>query len=186
MALPPHGLPSAAALTASPRTRGVFYGWWIVAAGIATQFAYSMQNNSTFGVFLYYMNAELGWSRTLLSAPQSLGQIPAAITAALVGPLVDRFGTRWFIGFGGLVLGGAFLALSTIQDPWQFYLYRGLLSSIGAVCVGGFIGVTISNWFVQKRGQVLGYMGMGGSLGTGPCHWDEHPGAGAPVCHIWR
>ncbi|MEA2640307.1 MAG: hypothetical protein QOF51_1701 [Chloroflexota bacterium] len=125
-----------------------------------------MQNNSTFGVFLYYMNVELGWSRTILSAPQSLGQIPAAITATLVGPLVDRIGARWIVGVGGLILGGAFLALATIQEEWQFFLYRGLVSAIGAVCVGSFIGVTISNWFVQRRGQVLGYMAMGGSLGS--------------------
>src|SRR5947209_4782685 len=111
MALPPRHalLPSSSA--APPRTSRFFYGWWIVASGVAAQFAYSMQNNSTFGVFLYYMNAELGWSRTILSAPQSLGQIPAAITATLVGPLVDRIGARWIVGVGGLVLGSAFLAL---------------------------------------------------------------------------
>lgn len=35
------------------------------------------------------------------------------------------------------------------------------------MCLGGFIGVTVSNWFVARRGRALGFISMGSFMATG-------------------
>jgi MFS family permease len=68
---------------------------------------------------------------------------------------------------GGIIMAASLALLATIQEIWQLYLYMGLLTPIGAVCLGGFVPtVVVANWFVAKRGRAIGIVSMGGSLGT--------------------
>ncbi|MEA2639236.1 MAG: hypothetical protein QOF51_630 [Chloroflexota bacterium] len=143
-----------------------YYGWWVVGGAVLANLAYAVQYNSNYGAYVYSMGAEMGWSRTALSAVSAIGRVPEAFINVLLGPVVDRHGARWIIGIGALIMGAAFLALATIQDLWQLYLYRGIIMSIGATCVGSFLGVTVTNWFVAKRGRALAVVSMGMGVGT--------------------
>lgn len=145
----------------------MFYGWWIVAAGVLANFAYAEQFNTSYGVFVQELGQEKGWGRTLLAGVNTVSRVPEAIVGTLLGPVVDRHGARWLVAIGGLLVGGAFFALATIEQVWQLYLYKGIIQSVGAVCLGGFIGVTVSNWFVARRGRALGIIQMGAFLATG-------------------
>lgn len=152
---------------AAGRPPRFFYGWLIVAAGFAANVAYSEQFNSTYGVFIAHVGAETGWGRTALAGVKTVARIPESVVAAFIGPVVDRYGARWLMVGGGLVMAVSFMLLSTIQELWQLFLILGLLLPVGAVCLGGFVTtVTISNWFVLKRGRAIGIVSMGGSLGT--------------------
>jgi sugar phosphate permease len=115
-----------------PRKRGIFYGWWIVVTGLMANFAYAEQFNTTYGVFIHQLGAEMGWGRTALAGVPSLARIPEAILGSVLGPLVDRHGARWFMAFGGVLLGVSFMALSTITELWQLYLYKGVIMAVGA------------------------------------------------------
>lgn len=137
-----------------------------MAAAVLSQYAYSIQFNANYGVYVYTMGAEMGWSRTALSAVQSIGRVPEGIFGIVLGPIVDRHGARWIVGIGALVMGLSLVALATVQELWQLYLYRGILMSAGGVCVGGFASVTIVNWFRIKRGRALAISSAGGSLGN--------------------
>ena len=150
----------------APKKRGLFYGWWVVFAGMMANFAYAEQFNSSYGVFVYQIGLELGWGRTALAGVQSVGRIPEAIGAAFLGGFVDRYGTRWLTLLGGIIVGVAFLALATIHEVWELYLYRGLGMPLGAICLGGFIGVTITNWFVTRRGRALSLINIGSLTAT--------------------
>jgi len=152
---------------AAPRPRRFFYGWLIVAAGFAANVAYSEQFNSTYGVFIYHVGGETGWGRTALAGVKTIARIPESIVAAFIGPLVDRYGARWLMVAGGVIMAASFMLLSTIQEMWQLLFYMGVLMSLGGVCLGGFVTtVAVANWFVLKRGRALGIATMGGSFGT--------------------
>jgi MFS transporter, OFA family, oxalate/formate antiporter len=145
----------------------VFYGWYIVAAGFLANIAYAEQFNATYGVFIQPVGAELGWSRTALAGVKTVSRIPEAAIAPFIGPLVDRYGSRWFIVVGGLIFGAGLMLASTIQEIWQLYLYMGILMPLGAAGLGGFVmTTTISNWFVSKRGRAVGIVGMGSFFST--------------------
>jgi MFS family permease len=144
-----------------------YYGWLIVAAGFAANIAYSEQFNSTYGVFIAHVGADMGWGRTALAGVKTVARLPESVMAAFIGPVVDRYGARWFIVGGGVVMAASFMALAAVQELWQLFLIMGIIMPLGAVCLGGFVTtVAVANWFVLKRGRAIGIMGMGGSFGT--------------------
>ena len=65
-----------------------------------------------------------------------------------------------------LLAGVGALASSTISRLWQFHLYYGLITSIGA---GGAAMVTAaamtSRWFAERRALIMGLAGAGVSAG---------------------
>jgi MFS family permease len=152
-----------------------------VFAGVLVSIAYSVQFNSAYGVFVHHMTADTGWSRTALAGVRTVTRLPEAVGAMIVGPLVDRYGARWIMVAGGIVMAGSLALLATIQEVWQLYLYMGLLVPIGAVCLGGFVPtVVVANWFVAQRGRAIGILSMGGSLGTVIL-----PLAASPAIEVW-
>lgn len=152
--------------TPVPKRGAVFYGWWVVLSGFLANFAYAEQFNSTYGVFVGPIGSDMGWGRTALAGVQTLSRFPEAIVAWVFGSFVDEHGAQWLMGFGGLLMGGCFFALAAIGELWQLFLLKGILMAIGAMGLGGFIGVTVSNWFVAKRGRAMGVIAMGSSLAT--------------------
>jgi MFS family permease len=88
-----------------------------------------------------------------------------ASMAPLVGPLVDRYGGRWLMAGGALVAGLGFVLLSQVSAFWQFLLLRWLLVTIGGVFMCHMVvSVTISRWFVRKRGRAIAIASLGQGL----------------------
>src|SRR6202030_2809515 len=72
----------------------VFYGWIVLASLCCAGFARQGPAVATLSIFVEPLTREFGWSRTALSGAVSLGGVLAAISAPLIGPLLDRRGSR--------------------------------------------------------------------------------------------
>ena len=48
-----------------------------------------------------------------------------------MGTFLDRYGSRWILVIGGVILSVGFMSLSTMTDLWQFYLVRGIFMAMG-------------------------------------------------------
>ena len=145
---------------------GLFHGWYIVGVAFLGSFIHSEAISSTLSIFVITMTEGLGWSRGMISAARSFEQILEALAAPLVGPIVDKYGARVLMVVGALVAGTGFVLLAVIQNLWQFYLLRAIVT-LGVLGFGGLVtAVAIANWFVRKRGRAFAFAGMGGSLGT--------------------
>src|SRR5262249_58889724 len=92
-----------------------------------------------------------GWSRAALSGAVSLGGVLAALTSPLIGPLVDRYGSRVALSLAVLVTGATMMLLSLTQSVLVFYL----LFCIGRMVWAGPFELAIygalNNWFVVRR-----------------------------------
>ena len=83
-----------------------------------------------------------------------------------MGTFLDRYGSRWILVIGGVILSVGFMSLSTMTDLWQFYLVRGIFMAMGFSLVSMLVtNTTISNWFVARRGRAIALAGMGTSSG---------------------
>jgi OFA family oxalate/formate antiporter-like MFS transporter len=151
----------------APAKRGIFYGWYIVAAGFFANVAYSEQFSASYAVFIQHLGDSMGWSRTSLAGVKTVGRLTEAVIAPILGPLIDRYGARWLMAIGGVVSGLALMLAATVDELWQLYLFLGFMAPMGGVCLGGFVAsVTVANWFIAKRGRAVGLVQMGISLGT--------------------
>jgi len=118
--------------------------------------------SSTLSVFLKPLTEDLGVSRGLFSLLRSGEILIGAAMAPLVGPMVDRFGGRWLMTGGALAAGIGFVVLSQVSAFWQFLALRWTLVAIGGVFMCHMVvSVTVSRWFVRKRGRAIAIASLG-------------------------
>lgn len=144
-----------------------FYGWWIVlAAGVAT-FVSSAFGGVLQSVVLRPMTDEFGWTLSEFTFANTIASILAAFSGLVVGPLVDRRGARPLMLSGSLVFGATLLATSFVTELWQFVVLRlvaGVLA--GPLIAGVVVNVSVSKWFVRRRGWAISLASSGFSFAT--------------------
>ena len=146
---------------ASARPR-IFYGWYVVGVGFLAQIACAFYLSSTLSVFLKAVTTDLGVSRGAFSLMRSVEHVIYAALAPWVGGKLDRYGARWLMVIGAVLSGIGFLLLGQIETFWQFAGIRVVILSIGHAMVCYFVvNVTISRWFVRKRGRALAIAHVG-------------------------
>lgn len=154
-----------APVVAATRRTPLYYGYWLVGAAFVAQFVSVGTQNYVIGIFLKPMTQELGWTRTEFTLARTLGQFVLAFTGLLIGGYVDRRGGRRPMTVGITILTAALFLLSYVHSLWQWVLLNGVLLTAGAALVGNLVvNVTLSKWFVQKRGRVVGIAAMGVSF----------------------
>jgi len=128
-----------------------YYGWVILAAICAASFSRQGPAVATLSIFIEPMTSEFGWSRTEISGAVSLGGILGAIAAPLIGPLLDRNGSRTILCLAVLFTGIPLLCLSTINALPAFYFFYCIarMNFTGPYDIG--IYGSIVNWFHRKR-----------------------------------
>jgi MFS family permease len=143
-----------------------FYGWNIVAATFLSQLSYLQHFSSVLGFFMRPLNNEFGWSRTQVSMVQSIAVSAEAGLGFFVGPLIDRYGPRYLMPIGAIIVGLTMIGTTYVDTIWKFWLLRGAVVAVGFTLMGGMVSnVTINKWFVRKRGRAIGIASMGGNLG---------------------
>jgi sugar phosphate permease len=153
---------SGAPSYSNPHNSRFFYGWYIVAVGFLSHLVCAFHMSSTLSVFLKPLTEDLGVSRGLFSMMRSGEIVIGAVLAPFVGPLVDRYGGRWLMATGALVTGVGFVLLSQVAAFWQFLFLRWTLVTIGGVFMCHMVvTVTISRWFVRKRGRAIAIASLG-------------------------
>ncbi len=143
----------------------VFYGYRLVAIGFVAQFVSMGVLSYVSGAFFLPMVTELGWSHTDFTLSRSIAQIAMGITGFFAGTLVDRHGARPLMLLGTTVLCVGLAAHSLIQSLTAWWLLNGVVATIGCALIGNLVvNVTLSKWFVEKRGFAVSWAAMGVSL----------------------
>jgi sugar phosphate permease len=143
----------------------IYYGWWIIVAAILIQFLQSGLLVQGYSVYIPALQAEFGWSTTVLAAAFSLLQAVAGLLGPFQGWLLSRFGPRAIMRIGMLFLGVGFLAFSQITTLAAFFTVFTLMA-VG-FSLGGFLSLTttVVSWFEKRRSTALAFMQLGMSLG---------------------
>jgi len=128
-----------------------FYGWVILACLCCVGFSRQGPAVATLSIFVEPLTGEFGWSRTALSGAVSLGGVLAAISSPLIGPVLDRHGSRFILCLVVALNGILLLLLSQTSSLLMFYL---LFCVARMNWAGPFdLGIygAVSNWFVARR-----------------------------------
>lgn len=121
--------------------------------------------NPVLGVFIPEFEREFGWSRTEISAAVTVGSLVGAIFAPFFGPLVDRYGGKPFVVGGCLIMAAGLICLSLMQEAWQFFVIYAIGRGAASGIISLAIGVTVSKWFIRKRGYAVGLTFVGTRCG---------------------
>jgi OFA family oxalate/formate antiporter-like MFS transporter len=128
-----------------------FYGWVILGCLCCAGFARQGPAVATLSIFVEPLSREFGWSRAALSGAVSLGGVLAALASPLIGPWVDRHGSRATLSLAVLVTGAAMMLLSLTPSLLVFYLLFCIarMNWAGPFELG--IYAAVNNWFVARR-----------------------------------
>ncbi|MGC2525068.1 MAG: MFS transporter [Stellaceae bacterium] len=128
-----------------------FYGWVVLGCLCCAGFSRQGGATATFSVFVEPLTREFGWSRTAVSGAASLGGVLAALLSPLIGPVLDRHGSRAALCLAVLGTGLAALLLSLTQSLWVFYLLFCIARLNWASPFELGIYGALNNWFVARR-----------------------------------
>jgi MFS family permease len=141
---------------------GIFYGWWIVGGALVAQMVAVSIMSSSSGIFLPFMTEELGWTQTEFTLGVTLGSISTALAGGVVGFLLDRWGPRGLMIAGATLVGLSLIYLSRITTLLEWFLIRGVVSSLGLALAGNLVlNVVIAKWFVSRRSWAISIASTG-------------------------
>ncbi len=142
-----------------------YYGWIAISLAFLTTLT-SAGVRSSATVLIRPLEAEFGWTRTMIALAISMNLFLSGVAAPITGFLIDRFGPRKVM-LGRLVLLIIGVGGTTLMTQfWQYFLLWGIIEGLGAGGAGSVLSAAVgSRWFVAKRGLVLGILGSASSTG---------------------
>ncbi|MDA1062544.1 MAG: MFS transporter, partial [Chloroflexi bacterium] len=134
----------------------IFYGWWIVGGAVVGYFVAVGAGFASAAVFLTPVTEDLGWSRGEFTLATSGANALSGLAGVFIGPLVDRHGARPLMAIGAVALAGSLMLTSQVTELWQFVALQAFGVGMGLALVGPLtLNVTLSKWFVVRRGWAI-------------------------------
>src|ERR1044071_5682879 len=119
-----------------PLSLPFYYGWFVISLCFLTTLT-SAGVRSSPSVLIHPLEAEFGWSRTLIASAVSMNLLLFGIAAPLSGFLIDRFGPRKvMMGSLALLIAGVSGTIVMTQF-WQFFLVWGVIVTCSPVPISG-------------------------------------------------
>ncbi len=144
----------------------LFYGWWIVFAGLVS-YALGYGARYSFAVFFPSLLDTFQWPRDTTAAILSIHLLVYGLIAPVAGHMVDRIGPRFTMVLGSILLSLGLAICRWADQLWHFYVSFGVLAGSG-LCLMGAVPFTtvVKNWFERKRGLAFSilFFGVGGGF----------------------
>lgn len=118
----------------------------------------------SFGAYFVYLQADFGWSRTVISGAFSFARLEGGMIGPVQGWMINRLGARNVVRVGITLFAVGFALISRVDSIVEFYAAIFLLA-IGSG-LGGFltINIVLANWFERRRARAMAIAGSGASV----------------------
>jgi len=148
------------------KTRRRLHPAWFVAAVAFLALVGAAGFRAAPGVLMVPLQAEFGWSTTVLSLAVSLNLVLFGLTAPFAAALMERFGIRTVTSIALCLIGLGSALTVFVNQSWQILLTWGLLIGLGTGSMALVFAATIANtWFAKRRGLVIGILTAGSAAG---------------------
>lgn len=145
--------------------RRVYFGWWVVVAGVVLMAVTSGTSFWAYGLYIEPVEDEFGWSRATVSFGIALSLLLSGLTAPLVGRVIDRYGPRRITLLGVVLTSATFLLVAMTSSVAEWYAFLSINAVVRNFCFYIPAQAIVARWFDRRRGLALGVLGTGFSLG---------------------
>jgi len=142
----------------------VYYGWIILVVGTIGQIMTSPGQTYVNSIFIEYFIRDLNISRTLVSTLYTIGTLTASLGLPWVGRQVDRRGPRVMVTAISVALGLACIYMGFVLNAAMLLIGFILLRMMGQGSLSLVSTNVINQWWVRRRGPLLGISGVAGAL----------------------
>ena len=138
-----------------------YYGWLVLGLSGAGAFVATAIAGVVLGGVQSYIVDDTGWSRTSIGLAAGVGVWMSGLFAPFAGRLADRYGPRWLMPTGVIVLGLSMLAIGGVNTAWQFFLAAVIGRTISQPFLIGVVPRTMAvNFFNRRRNIALAITGI--------------------------
>jgi MFS transporter, OFA family, oxalate/formate antiporter len=156
----PHPIQHSRLVTGAP----VYYGWVILIAGTIGYIMSSPGQTYSVSIFIEHFIADLGISRSLVSTLYTIGTFTAGMAMPFIGRQVDQRGPRVVVGVISALFALGCIYMGFVRNAVMLgfgFLMIRMLGQGGLSLVSGNV---INQWWVRRRGLMLGIAGVVASL----------------------
>ena len=138
-----------------------YYGWLVLGLSGAGAFVATAVAGVVLGGVQSYILADTDWSRTSIGLASSCGVWMSGFFAPFAGRLADRWGPRWLMPVGVLVLGVSLVAIGEVHTAWQFFIAAVIGRAVSQPFLIGVVPRTMAvNFFNRRRNIALAFTGI--------------------------
>ena len=143
-----------------PRTP-FYYGWLVLGLSGAGAFVATAIAGVVLGGVQPYIVDDTGWSRTSIGLAAGVGVWMSGLFAPFAGRMADRYGPRWLMPTGVIVLGLSMITIGGVNTAWQFFLAAVIGRTISQPFLIGVVPRTMAvNFFNRRRNIALAITGI--------------------------
>lgn len=137
--------------TVNRRSRGVFYGWWLVCISGFVNVLATVPLFHAMALWAVALEHQFGWTRAQLGFALTFTRIEGGLMGPVEGYLADRLGTRRMVLIGLTILGFGFLLYGEVRNLWMFYMAY-IVMAVGQG-LGSWIPLMtmLNHWFSRRR-----------------------------------
>lgn len=142
----------------------IYYGWTILIAGTIGLVMTSPGQTYSVSLFIDPLIESLGISRSLISGLYTLGTLVGSFALPVIGRQVDRHGPRRMVVVISLIFGLACILMGAVQNVVMLALGFIATRMMGQGALSLVSQNVINQWWVRKRGSIMGISGLALSL----------------------
>lgn len=143
----------------------IYYGWVIAVGCAVLMFVGVGVGYYGLAVYVSPLQDEHGWSSTAISGATGLYFSLGGLTAAIVGPYIDRKGPFRFMVVGIITNALAASAIGLVDSLWQLYLVYGVMAVAFGISSAVAVNAIMTRWFVHRRARAMSVSATGVSVG---------------------
>ncbi len=138
-----------------------YYGWLVLGLSGAGTFAATAIAGVVLGGVQIYILEDTHWSRASIGFASGCGVWLSGLFAPFAGRLADRYGPRWLMPVGAIVLGLSMISIGGVHAAWQFFLAAVIGRAISQPLLIGVVPRTMAvNFFNRRRNIALALSGI--------------------------
>ena len=138
-----------------------YYGWLLLGLSGAGTFAATAIAGVVLGGVQIYILDDTHWSRSSIGFASGCGVWLSGLFAPFAGRLADRYGPRWLMPLGAIVLGLSMISIGGAHAVWQFFLAAVIGRAISQPFLIGVVPRTMAvNFFNRRRNIALALTGI--------------------------
>lgn len=136
--------------------RGIYYGWWVLAAAAGLGFLGFGALIPGFLVFSTPIRSELGITSAQFAFVVGAAWAVGNVASLGAGWLADRYGGRMLVLAGGMLCCVGFAAVSGVNEYWQLLLvYSGVAALGRGIGVAPNLMTVVNQWFVRRKALTM-------------------------------
>ena len=128
-----------------------FYGWLILFTAALGAFVATSIAGVVLGGIQTLITDETGWTRSTIGITAAAGVWMSGFLGPPAGRLVDRYGARWLMPIGTIVLGLCLYALGGANSVWLFFVLAVVARGVSQPLLIGVVPRTVAVNFFQRR-----------------------------------